>query len=493
MLDAHSGAADLLFTNLPRIQVTVVGDLMVDHYLWGDVRRISPEAPVPVVRLQRSTHSPGGAANVAANLASLGVHTCLAGVTGSDRAREDLLAAIHGIDTRGIIAAGDRLTCVKTRVMSGHQQLLRVDHEDNTPIGEHAANALGERVVSTVQDSDALLLSDYAKGTLTDLLTQRLIRAARAQNKLVIVDPKGNDFLRYRGATAITPNRAELALATGCPTEDLDALYNAAHGLRDQLELDFVLLTLSEHGLALIEPQGTTSIPAAAREVFDVSGAGDTVIAVFTAALCCGLSRTDAAHIANLAAGAVVAQAGTATLTSDELSTALHEESTHEQAAKISTAPALARRIADWRRRGERVVFTNGCFDLLHAGHVNYLEQARHQGDRLVVGINTDNSVRALKGPERPIIREADRARVLAALAAVDAVVLFDAPTPLDLITTLRPDVLVKGADYTEDGVVGAAEVRSWGGTVVLVPLTEQRSTSSIVRKINNPNVDAAS
>lgn len=496
MFDPQGGIADLLLSRLAQTRILVVGDLMLDHYLWGDVRRISPEAPVPVVRLQRSTHLPGGAANVAVNLARLGVQSAVVGMTGSDNARHDLLAAIRDIDgdidTDGIIATDDRPTIVKTRVMAGHQQLLRVDHEDSSPISDATATALGDHIADRIQQTDALLLSDYAKGTLTAALTQRVIQMARARHIPVIVDPKGNDFSRYKGATAITPNRAELAQATGCPIDDLDAIYGAAHHLRHQLDLAFMLLTLSEHGLALIEADGTIPIPAAAREVFDVSGAGDTAIAAFTAALCCGLDRKDAAHVANLAAGVVVGKVGTATLSSDELIEALHQETAHEQAAKIRTRQSLTRCIDDWRRRGERIVFTNGCFDLLHAGHVNYLEQARRQGDRLVVGLNTDHSVRKLKGPDRPIIAEGDRARVLAALAAVDAVVLFDAPTPLDLITSLRPDVLVKGADYTEAEVVGAAEIKSWGGQVVLIPLTEQRSTSNIVRKISDADTRAA-
>jgi D-beta-D-heptose 7-phosphate kinase/D-beta-D-heptose 1-phosphate adenosyltransferase len=298
------------------------------------------------------------------------------------------------------------------------------------------------------------------------------------------VDPKGQDFGKYAGASLITPNRVELALATGRPRTDLNGLLTAGGALRRELDLGLLALTLSELGLALLDNAGIRRIPALAKEVFDVSGAGDTVIATFAAGLAAGLDLGDTAHLANLAAGVVVGKVGTVPITRDELLAAISGEAALEQAAKILDREAASARVQAWQATGERVVFTNGCFDLLHVGHVTYLERARREGHRLVVGLNTDRSVRALKGPQRPLIGEADRARVLAALAVVDAVVLFDEETPLDLILSLRPDVLAKGADYTEATVVGAAEVKSWGGQVALIPLIADRSTTGIIQRL---------
>jgi D-beta-D-heptose 7-phosphate kinase/D-beta-D-heptose 1-phosphate adenosyltransferase len=306
----------------------------------------------------------------------------------------------------------------------------------------------------------------------------------------VLVDPKGKDFSRYAGATLITPNRAELALATGTDPQNRDALIAAGARLREELGLDLLALTLSEQGMVLFDACGTQDIPAVAREVFDVSGAGDTVIATFAAGLAAGLGHLDTAHLANLAAGVVVGHVGTVPISSTELLAAIGQEQALEQGAKIQNLAGTLEQVQRWRANGDLVVFTNGCFDLLHVGHVTYLERARRYGHRLVVGLNTDRSVRTLKGPERPLIREDDRARVLAALASVDAVVFFDEDTPLELIKALRPDVLAKGADYREEDVVGAAEVKAWGGRVVLVPLVPDRSSSQIVRRMRGLDAD---
>ncbi|MGA7981895.1 MAG: D-glycero-beta-D-manno-heptose 1-phosphate adenylyltransferase, partial [Chromatiaceae bacterium] len=298
------------------------------------------------------------------------------------------------------------------------------------------------------------------------------------------VDPKGRDFSRYAGATVITPNRAELALATGVSSHDSESLVAAANALRERLNLHAIALTLGEQGMALIEADATHQIPAVAREVFDVSGAGDTVAATIAAGLGADLGLLDTAHLANLAAGVVVGKVGTAVVTSSELLTAIQGEAALEQAAKICDLESARERVHTWHSRGETVVFTNGCFDLLHVGHVTYLEQARRYGHRLIIGLNTDRSVRSIKGPERPLIGQDDRARLLAALASVDAVVLFDEKTPLNLIKALRPDVLAKGADYTEKQVVGANEVKSWGGRLALIPLVNGRSTTSILEAL---------
>jgi D-beta-D-heptose 7-phosphate kinase / D-beta-D-heptose 1-phosphate adenosyltransferase len=472
-------------------RVLVVGDLMLDRYQWGDVRRISPEAPVPVLRLERETEVAGGAANVARNLVGLGLRVCIAGITGQDPHRERLLALLNGqgVETDAVLADPARPTTTKTRLVGDHQQMLRIDAERVAPVDGELAERLLAAVEARLARVDAVLLSDYAKGVLIGDLCARIIGAARACGLPVLVDPKGSDFERYRGATAITPNRAELALAAGVADGDLDALLLAAEHMRERLGLEQLLLTLGELGVALVDASGLYRIPAIAREVFDVSGAGDTVIATVAAGRAAGLDPIDTAHLANLAAGVVVGKVGTAAIAADELAAAIADESALEQAAKVGELDDVLARVRQWRDRGERIVFTNGCFDLLHVGHVTYLERARRHGHRLVVGLNTDRSVRALKGAERPLIGEQDRARVLAALAAVDAVVLFDAETPIELIRAIRPDVLAKGADYREEAVVGAADVKSWGGQVVLVPLVDDRSTSRIIQRLRpGPN-----
>jgi len=459
---------------------------MLDRYQWGNVRRISPEAPVPVLRLDRETEVAGGAANVARNLVGLGLRVCVAGITGQDQAQACLLALLEaqGVETGAVLSDPTRPTTTKTRVVGDRQQMLRIDAERIAPIDRELAKCLLAALEERFAQVDAVLLSDYAKGVLIGDLCTGIITAARARGLPVLVDPKGSDFERYRGATTITPNRAELAVAAGVDSDDLDALLGAAERLREELGLEQLLLTLGELGVALVDATGVNRIPAVAREVFDVSGAGDTVIATVAAGRAVGLDPIDTAHLANLAAGVVVGKVGTAAIAAEELAAAIADEAALEQGAKVGELGDLLIRVRQWRDRGERVVFTNGCFDLLHLGHVTYLERARRHGHRLVVGLNTDRSVRALKGAERPLIGEQDRARVLAALAAVDAVVLFDAETPIELIRAIRPDVLAKGADYTEDAVIGAAEVKSWGGQVILVPLVDDRSTSAIIGRM---------
>jgi D-beta-D-heptose 7-phosphate kinase/D-beta-D-heptose 1-phosphate adenosyltransferase len=330
----------------------------------------------------------------------------------------------------------------------------------------------------------AVILSDYAKGVLDPALCRAVIDAARARGIPVLVDPKGHDYGKYAGATTLTPNKKEAAEACGVPAHDSAALLVAAARLGQSLGLDFMTVTRGEEGISLIDTQGVEHLPATARQVFDVSGAGDTVIATFAAGLVAGLPRTAACRLANLAAGIVVGQVGTVPISRPELLHALEVEDAVEQADKVCAADTLLRRVQGWRARGERIVFTNGCFDLLHAGHVTYLAAAAKQGERLIVGLNTDRSVSALKGPSRPVINENDRARVLAALEAVDAVVLFDEDTPIDLIRALRPDVLVKGSDYSEDQVVGGDDVKGWGGRVALIDFLPGRSSTTIMNRI---------
>ncbi len=466
----------------------VVGDLMLDRYLWGEVDRISPEAPVPVVHVTRQTERLGGTANVAANLAGLGAEVTLAGHVGADPAGRRLEEMLDLSGIRPVLVrSADRSTTTKTRIIGGHQQMLRLDEEAPGVYADSARQALlaGMRTTLDAWRPGIIILSDYAKGSLDDSTCHWLIEAGRARGIPVLVDPKGRDYSKYRGATALTPNQKEIAEACGVPAREVEGVLREAERLRQALGLNFLPVTRGEHGIALVADGGVTHLPATARQVYDVSGAGDTVIATLAAGLLAGLTAAESCRLANLAAGIVVGKIGTIPVSREELLHEIERLDSSVQADKICAAADLQARLAAWRAQGERIVFTNGCFDLLHAGHVAYLETARTLGARLVVGLNTDRSIRALKGPTRPVIHEEDRARVLAALESVDAVVLFDEDTPLDLIRTIRPDVLVKGDDYAEAQVVGAADVKAWGGRVVLIPVMPGRSTSGILARLN--------
>lgn len=466
----------------------VIGDLMLDRYLWGKVERISPEAPVPVVLLENESSRPGGAANVAANLTGLGLPCWLLGGLGDDAAGLELRQAIaaHGVESELLVTFSGRPTITKTRVVGGHQQILRLDRESSMPLDDTELEAIDSALRAALEKKPSIIvLSDYAKGMLHPDLCRTVIERARANGIPVLVDPKGRDYDKYQGATILTPNRRETSDACG-GVSSLDSLLEAAEQLRCDLNLDFLAITRSEEGISLLEDGHHVHIPAMARQVFDVSGAGDTVIATLAAGMVAGLAPEAALHLANLAAGIVVGQVGTVPIRRDQLLAELLTEEVREQADKVCDLEHLLARVARWRAAGERIVFTNGCFDLLHAGHVTYLEGARKLGDRLVVGLNTDRSVSALKGPSRPVIHEADRARVMAALEAVAAVILFDQDTPLELIHAIRPDVLAKGSDYSEDQVVGGVEVKSWGGKVALVELVPGRSTSGIIGKLGS-------
>lgn len=464
----------------------VIGDLMLDRYLIGEVERISPEAPVPVVLLKQENERAGGAANVAANLSLLGIRTTMAGIIGDDaegRALLDMLRELN-IDS-AIVTSQQRPTVTKTRILGGHQQMMRLDKESRLAFTESENNALHEQVAQAIaQKPDVIILSDYAKGVLSDALCQAVIAQAKALGIPVLVDPKGRDYTKYQGATALTPNKKETSEACDIDAMDTDRLLQAAADLRDRLGLAFLAVTRGEEGISLLEQNETIHIPAAAKQVFDVSGAGDTVIATLAAGLVHGLSHRQAFELANIAAGIVVGKVGTVPVNREELLAELISQDSVEQADKICELETLLGRVKQWRQQKKRIVFTNGCFDLLHAGHVTYLEAARKTGDILILGLNTDRSVSALKGSSRPVIHEADRARVLSALEAVDAVILFDEDTPLQLIDAIRPDVIVKGSDYSEDQVVGGKEVKSWGGMVALIDIVPGRSTSNIIEKL---------
>ncbi len=462
--------------------VLVVGDVMLDKYVWGEVERISPEAPVPVLRTARQSQHPGGAANVAMNLVGLGACVTLMGFGGGDDDQHTLetLLAEAGVNVSLVVCPGVPTTS-KLRVLAGHQQLLRLDSDPRCADFNGFSDALLQNVLVELPEASVVVLSDYAKGVLSERVCRSIISEARRLRIPVVVDPKASDFTRYRGATTICPNAKELAGVTGEAPGDLKWLLNAGQKIVAALNLQYMLVTLSEKGIAILRQDSRTHVPAAARQVFDVSGAGDTVVAVVAASIAARMPAEVAVQLANLAAGIVIGKLGTVPIDREELLGVLAQESESDGEEKVLPLEALRARVAGWRSRGLRVALTNGCFDLLHVGHISLLEQARRMGDRLIVAVNSDRSVRGLKGLRRPLVREQERALVLAALAAVDAVVIFDETTPLRLIEALRPDVLVKGGDYSANQVVGATEVQSWGGRIELVPLVAGYSTSALI------------
>jgi D-beta-D-heptose 7-phosphate kinase / D-beta-D-heptose 1-phosphate adenosyltransferase len=469
-------------------RLLAVGDVMLDRYIWGEVGRISPEAPVPVVRVTYESIRPGGVANVAMNLARLGAHTRVVGFAGGDENAKLLDENLRSNEVASDFIVSEGFpTIVKTRILGGQQQMLRLDREQAGARPPADYDRLVQCALARLPDCHALVLSDYAKGTFPPEVCQALIQAARRLDIPVLVDPKSPDFSRYRGATTICPNLAEIAAATRernwTRSHGIEEPLNAAESMVRELDLEFLTATLSERGIALVRPGNVFRAPAVARKVFDVSGAGDTVIAVLALCLASGLSPETAVQLANIAAGIVVGKVGTAPVEKHELLAALAPEIALRPENKVLDRSEVANRVALWRANGERVVFTNGCFDLLHIGHIALLEQARRFGDRLIVAVNSDASVRALKGPSRPIVGEQERVGVLAALAAIDAVVVFSEPTPLELIVDVKPDVIVKGGDYNPNTVVGAKEAESWGGQVRIVPLVEGHSTTRLIER----------
>jgi D-beta-D-heptose 7-phosphate kinase/D-beta-D-heptose 1-phosphate adenosyltransferase len=460
-------------------RLLVVGDVMLDRYWHGSASRISPEAPVPVVRITEREDRPGGAANVALNLTALGCQAQLVGVTGRDEAASVLQQRLQAAGVGSFFQQrNDQPTITKLRVVSRQQQLIRLDFEESTVSIDQAA--LLQQVESLLTNKSVLVLSDYQKGTLQDC--QPLIRAACAHGVPVLVDPKGRNFEHYRGATLLTPNLTEFEEVMGPVTSEQD-LITKGLALIERLELQALLITRSEKGMTLLRPgQPELHLPARAREVYDVTGAGDTVISVLAAALAAGSSMENAVALANVAAGLAVAKQGTATVSVPELYREVHRDANASRGVMSEDQLLLA--LAEARARGAKIVFTNGCFDIIHAGHVSYLDSARQQGDCLVVAVNSDTSVTKLKGPGRPINPADKRMAVLAALSSVDWVVEFGSETPEPLLQKIRPDVLVKGGDYSPDQVVGADFVRSYGGTVKVLDFVEDMSTTRIVEKI---------
>lgn len=465
----------------------VIGDVMLDRYLIGNVGRISPEAPVPVVLLSSQNERAGGAANVAANLALLGIKTHIIGCIGEDTEgyRLKTIIADMNIDTAKMFHSAARPTIAKTRILGGHQQMLRLDQESLLPLTLEENAAIISAIESEMTlNPSIVILSDYDKGLLSETVCKKIIETCHEHNIPVLVDPKGNNYNKYYGATAMTPNKKETAEACHTSIDDVD-LINKATALKNKLKLDFLAVTRGEEGITLID-DNTHQINAMAQKVFDVSGAGDTVIATLAAGLVHALSPHESLQLANLAAGVVVGKVGTVPITKEELLETVSRQQETTQAHKVCDLSNLLEKVENWKKTHQKIVFTNGCFDLLHAGHVTYLEAAKKRGDKLILGLNTDRSVSAIKGPERPVVNEDDRARVLAALESVDAVILFDEDTPLNLIKQIKPDVIAKGSDYTADQVVGGKEVESWGGEIALIELVAGRSTTNIIHKLNS-------
>lgn len=475
-----------------RQRILVVGDIMLDRYVRGTVERISPEAPVPVLKVTEEAYAPGGAGNVALNLRTMGAKVELVGSLGKDREGDEIVRFLKesGIGSGSIVRDAGKPTTSKTRLIAGTQQIARMDMEVDTLTHEKVEKALLKSIERAVGEfkPKGIIISDYSKGVVTDSLVSRVIKLAKGSGIFVTVDPKGEDYGRYRGASAITPNLREAELASGLKITGEDSLRNAAEKIMGQTEADFVLITRGSGGMSYFSKHGESgTVPSHPVEVFDVTGAGDTAASVFTLSFLASYLLEESVKIANAAAGIVVSRIGTASVTQADLR-AYFARNEEGEKGKIQGRAALAKTLTGLRAKGKKVVFTNGCFDLFHTGHLKLLREARKLGDALVVAINSDRSVRKLKGSGRPYITEADRALLLAALDCVDYLCVFEEDTPLDLIKELKPDVLVKGGDYRREEVVGGGFVEGLGGRVVIIPLVKGISTSTLADKIKNGN-----
>jgi D-beta-D-heptose 7-phosphate kinase/D-beta-D-heptose 1-phosphate adenosyltransferase len=462
-------------------KILVIGDLMVDHYLWGSSDRISPEAPVPVVSINNESRVLGGAGNVINNLKALNAKVDVMSVLGECGVSSELKLLLNEIeiDTQYLITEPKRISSKKTRIIAAQQQVVRYDQENSTEITETSQKTLLSNFRKRITDYDCVLLSDYGKGVLTNELTQQLIKTAKQHSVKILVDPKGLDYAKYKGAYLLTPNKKEASEATGINITDDASLACTIKQLKEEYELDVSLITLSEQGVAIYDGE-LRNHPTQTREVFDVTGAGDTVLASLGFALSCKLDIDEAVKFANLAAGVVVGKIGSATATLNEIieyESSLNKSTSDAHIKTLNEITALSEEL---KTRGKKIVFTNGCFDLLHAGHVRYLEASKNFGDVLILGLNSDRSVAALKGVGRPINAQIDRAYILAALEAVDYVVIFDDDTPYDLINAIKPHTLVKGGDYEGQDVVGqdiAQELK-------LIQFVDGKSTTKTIEKI---------
>lgn len=458
-------------------KILVVGDLMIDHYLWGSTERISPEAPVPVVDIKKETSVLGGAGNVINNILSLESKVGVVSVIGQDENGKELKRKLieANVDISGVIESKDRHTSKKTRIIATHQQMLRYDKESKEPIDSQAEKEVVQILEESISNYDAVLLSDYNKGVLTPTITQTAIKKAKELHIPILVDPKGKDYSKYAGATLLTPNKKEAEIATDIKIVDDESLKRAGFKLKKDYNLDVSMITLSEDGIGIFD-KDLVKIKAKAREVYDVTGAGDTVLATLGVALALKQDLIEAAKLANTAAAVVVGKIGSATVTPEEIS--LYSQGVAE--SSVLSFDEIEQVISTLKNQGKKIVFTNGCFDILHRGHVEYLQKSKAQGDILVLGLNSDSSVRELKGESRPVNPQDDRAFILSALEAVDYVVIFSEDTPYKLIQRVKPHILTKGADYEGKEVVGsdiAEEVR-------LIDFVDGRSTTNIIKKI---------
>ena len=462
-------------------RIAVVGDLMIDHYIWGNCERISPEAPVQVLEVAKESNVLGGAGNVINNLIALDAEVHVYTVLGEDAnaALAETLLSSAGAHCDAVIRQKQRVTTRKSRVIASNQQIIRFDDESREDIALSSQHTLLTDLEKNIFSYDAILLSDYGKGVLTPTLTQDIISLANAHNKPVLVDPKGVDYSKYTGATLLTPNKKEASLATGIALKETEALREAGFKLKNELDLQYGIITLSEDGIAIFEEE-MKIIPTVAREVYDVTGAGDTVLASLGVALSSGMTISEACEFSNKAAAVVVAKVGSATATLNEIEEYEHSLNKGQAESKIKDFEQIERIAKRLRTQGRKVIFTNGCFDILHRGHATYLQQAKELGDFLIVGLNSDESIQRLKGESRPVNNLEDRAYLLAALESVDYVVPFTEDTPYALIKRIMPDLLVKGADYEGKEVVGSDIAKE----VKLIGFVEGKSTSSLIRKI---------
>jgi len=477
-----------LKTLIPKFEgkkILIVGDLMLDEHIWSKVNRISPEAPVVVADVIRISHVPGGCGNVAANVVSLGGYPLLVGIIGRDSSGDKLQRALRnlGIDTRHIITAGERPTTLKSRIIAGSQQVVRVDREEKNQVSDRLSRHILSVASRLIKKADAVIISDYGKGVLSASNCQQIIRLAKRARKPVLADPKGSNYSKYRGITIMTPNQLEAETATGIKITDPESLEKAGQKLMRELKLPNLMITRGREGLSLFESgQKRFDIPAVPREVFDITGAGDTVIATLALGIASGAALHDAALLSNYAASVKVSKIATQPVFRMELEEALEER--EPAGRKIKARSDLAPIIKRLKAEGAKIVFTNGCFDILHLGHVRYLKEAKKLGDILVVGLNSDSSVRKLKGKDRPYVSELERAEILASLECVDYVVIFSETRPDNLIKLIRPDIHVKGGDYSVNELPERHLVKSLGGKVVVIPPIKGRSTTSLIERI---------
>lgn len=478
---------ELIVDSFSKLRVLCVGDVMLDQFIYGHVDRISPEAPIPVFSIKEEKVMLGGAGNVTRNIVSLGGNTVLVSVIGNDKVGREV-ASMIGSEPNVLpymLTETNRITTTKTRYVAGSHQVLRADKEVQTPISDETVAKLLDTVISEIKNVDAVILSDYGKGLLTRGVLHGIINAAKEHNKPVIVDPKSRDFSFYYGATLVTPNLHELSNAANRELHTDSEIIEAARKLMENFNIANILVTRSKDGMTLVTGNGEVhDIIARAHEVYDVSGAGDTVISTLALGIASGMPLADAAKLANTAAGIVVGKLGTAVIAAQDLKTELFVQERTHGTHKILTIEDAVPLVERWKREGKKVGFTNGCFDLIHSGHLAILNRTKQHCDRLIVAVNSDSSVKKLKGESRPVNSEIERALLLASLSVVDMVIIFSEDTPMKLLETLKPAILAKGADYQKHQVVGHELVESYGGEVILVPLKEGYSTTNIIKKM---------